>query len=1443
VFTKSGYFSKKLFFKTNVPPEDVGIWNNKFAIELIPEIEGFNASLFNEPIGKFEFNSKIGDFDYDEVYTANMQKRIKALMREYEKAKREAFNKIIAQADDMFNKKEYDQAIEFYDKAIDLDPYDPYPDDQIYMIGKIIQKDQNAEKNYQKNIEIADKSFQSTDYIDAKKYYNRALKYKNEKYPNEQLALCDKFKDQPVDDSNNKAYNLALAAADKSYDAKQYPSALTKYTEASGFKPNEQYPKDKIAEINGILASLEGDQKAKEALEKAYKEAIALADAGFSSKNYSNARANYVKANEIKPAETYPRTRITEIDNLLAANKSLDEKYKGFIAVADQSFTAKTYESAKSNYQQALSIKPNESYPADRIKEIDALLLQLAQNQQKDLEASYQRAIAQADAAFNSKTYEEAKAAYNQALSLKRNEVYPKQKITEIDGILAELANKKRTYDLAIARADNSFNVEKWEAAKVDYQQALNVFPQEQYPQTRINEIENKLLALKNANDQKQAREKAYQEAIALADARFTENKYQESKNYYSQAGAVKPNETYPKQRIEEIDRIIAAEKALNERYNQIIATADTHFANQKWEDSKATFVNALQIKPNEAYPKQKIAEIDAKLADLLANKIERENKEKAYNEIILQADAQYTAKVWAQSKNLYQKALTVLPDELYPKQRITDIDNLLASVADKNRKYNEAIQNGDSKLAEKAYSDALAFYNQATTVKPDEAYPKTKIAEINLLLENQRKNQAAYENFIKLADAAFSAKQLEQAKSQYQSALQLKANEVYPQQRINEIDKLIAEQMRLNQAKDQLNAQYKLLITAADKAFIAKNYQDAKSNYTQASTVKPDEAYPKERLSDIESLMAAQMAQQQAYDAKLQEGESKLATKNYNAALAAYQQASQIKPNETFPKQKIDEISKLIDAENALKAKYDNLINMADAAFSSKQLEQAKNQYQQALGVKPNEQYPNQRIVEIDKLIAEQTKLLAEQERINTQYTAFISKADAGFNQKNYNEAKTNYTQAANLKPAETYPKQRLSEIDNILSTQLAQQKAYDEKMAEALSMFAAKNFNGALNAYQQASQLKPNESLPKQKITEIQGILADAAKKQQQYQQFISQADGFFNQNKLTEAKPVYQQALALMPAEVYPKNQITRIEQLQTEAAQKEASLQAQLKAYNEKIKEADQLFQAKSYDDAIMMYNAAKSVKANESYPDEQIAKINGLVKQAADKLDADFNNAIKQGDALKNQKKYEEAKQQYTLALNLKPNNPLPQAKLVELQNLIDKDRIAQQKQAQIDEEYNGFLSQADKAFRVDDYISAISLYKSAQTVKPAEKYPKEQIDICEQKIQEQKAMAAAEEDRRKKAELAASKESFGGNDFDYSGEERDQNFLSELSKKYPEGVTIENYDKKNKKIKRVIVNHSGVAKEYIEVTYSYGTYYFRNGQNISRSIFYSETKD
>lgn len=1270
VVSKQGYYSKILYINSKIPTADVGIWKYAFAMELIPEIEGFDASLLDEPIGKIRFYEKFGDFDYDEEYTLSIQKRYREMLRAYEKARREAYKKTVAKADDAFNNKDYDTAIELYNKAIDIDPYELYPDDQLYAIGKIIAEDEKNEEKYEENIAKADEYFNNKEYGDAQKYYERALNYKNEKYPKNQLASIKSILEGEEDAleeqrAKERAYNEAIAAGDRSFDIREYENALQKFKDASSIKPSEQYPKEKITELNRIIAELNKNKQNQAEIDKAYLEAIALADNKYEQKALNEALSNYKKASTIKPGETYPRTRINEINNLLAANQSMEQKYAGFVAAADEALSEKKYQEAKGNYQQALTIKPSESYPKQKIVEIDALLAQLEKQKLKDKEQAYLQLLAQADAQFNKNEYLTAKEFYNQALTINSQESYPKQRIAEIDNILEKQANKKRAYDLAIARADNQFNAENWEGAKVDYVAALEIFPDEQYPQSRLNEIENKLLSAKNAKEQRIAREKAYKAAISKGDSLLNLKNYLASKNAYNSALAIKADEVYPRTKINEIDGILAQQKAMDERYNGLVASADQLFINDQYERAKGDYLRASKLKPEEQHPKKRIAEIDQLLAKAKAEKEEREKIQAQYDELITQADNNFNTKEWQQAKMVYTQASVLKPNETYPKQRIVEIDNMLAKAAEKEEQYANAIESADALFANKSYGEAMAFYSSAIDIKPNESYPQQQLVKINDILAKQKEQEAAYENFIMLADAAFSSNELEKAKSQYQSAL----------------------------------------------------------------------------------------------------------------------------------------------------------------------------------SIKPNKEHPRQRLAEIERQLEEKRKNLAEKERLEAQYKSLIAAADQYFNQKQYNQAKEAYQSASFIKPDEMYPKNKLDEIDQLLEAMANKQAAYENKINEGAALLNQQNYQGALSAYQAAAQIKPNEQLPREKINEIQTLLAANKKKQAQYDQFIASADKLFNQKSYSEAKPLYQQARSLMPNQNYPQEQLNKIEGFLAEKAKRDAEQKALMARYNQKIKEADAYFEAKNYIEALPAYMDAKGIKPDENYPDQQMARINQLIKQEQDKLEADFNNAIKMGDRHLSNKDWEKARQQYNLAQNLKPNDPLPPSKITELNNLIESEKQAAKQQAKIDADYNNYIDQADKAFNNNDYTSAMALYKNARNIKPAESYPKERIQLCEAKIQQQKALASAKEEERRQKELEDAQDSYGGDDFDYKGEERDRKFLNELAKKYPEGITVENYNKPNKKIKRVIVNYGGIAKEYIEVKYSYGTFYFRNGQNISRSIFYSETKE
>ena len=161
-----------------------------------------------------------------------------------------------------------------------------------------------------------------------------------------------------------------------------------------------------------------------------------------------------------------------------------------------------------------------------------------------------------------------------------------------------------------------------------------------------------------------------------------------------------------------------------------------------------------------------------------------------------------------------------------------------------------------------------------------------------------------------------------------------------------------------------------------------------------------------------------------------------------------------------------------------------------------------------------------------------------------------------------------------------------------------------------------------------------------------------------------------------------------------------------------------------------------------------------------------------------------------------------------------------------------------------EKQYNDAISKGDGFFNSKDYVSANASYTTALNLKPTSSYPKEQIlkiKEIQNKLQSNELSAAEAEKKKKEEEAKASFKKL--DEVDLTNETVKVQYLSELAKKYPEGITTENYDSPEKKIKRVIVKHDNVANEYREVIHSWGgVYYFKNGQSIAKSMFYSETK-
>jgi hypothetical protein len=1265
----------------------------------------------------------------------------------------------------------FEQAKTAFQKAAELKPSETYPKNKLAEINDFMAKSAAKDKEYTAAVEAGNKAIAAKDLTAAKAEFQKAQGLK----PKEQLPQ-DKLKEiEGLMANQAKVEQNYLAAIQKAEDAlkaNQYDAAKAGFAEASGIKPSEEYPKNKIKEIDDYLSK----QQAKE---KEYTDAIASADKALKALDYTTAKTGYEKAIGIKPQEAYPKGKIAEIEGVLAANAKKEQEYTMAIQEADKALTAKNYEGAKTAYQKAGGLKPDEKYPKDKIVEIDGILAE--QNKKNE---EYQKIIAEGDEALAAANYSGAKTAFEKAGGLKPSEAYPKTKLKEIEGILAKEAANEKAYADAIAAGDLSLKDKKYDAAKKSYQAAATLKAGEAYPKDKISEIDGLL-----AEQAKQ--EQAYTAAIALADQALSSKDYTTAKTEFEKASGLKPAEAYPKDKLKEITALLAAAEKNEAAYAEAIKKGDAAFGKETYEEAKIAYNEALKLKPAEVYPKDKIAEVDAKIAakqkELEEIRIAKEKEaaqEKLYQDAIAKGDGALKSKDYAAAVTAYQSALAIKANETYPTDKIKEAQTAIAALEKVEQDYTAALKTGDDALAASDFVNAKAAYNKALGIKPNEKYPKDKIAEADKLAANAEaaalakaeaeKKDKEYQDQITAADADLSSKSFESAIKKYNAALAVKPNEQYPKDKIKEANGLItaamnAKEAAANAAKKE--AEYAALIKEGDAALGSKKFDDAKAKYNAALLVK-DEQYPKDKIKEADKMIADELAAMGAkeaaekaakkeaeYAALIKEGDAALSAKKYDDAKTKYNAALLVKDDQ-YPKDKIKEADGLIAAamnekEAAKKeAEYLALVTQADGAVKEKKYDEAVGFFNKALAVKPSETYPQTKIDEINAMMGEKAAADAAKKKAAEQlenYNKQIAVADALLAKSSLEEAKSAYNKAIEIK-SEDYPKKQIEEINARIAKLAADKEAiaiskvkdakldaeYSKVLEGANSKFVTADYTAAIEGYNAALKLKPNETYPVEQIKiakkkQEEQLAEEARRKAAEeesyetkatYLNIIAKADQFFAEEDYPSAKGKYEEALTVMD-EQYPKDQLKAI--------------------IDKKAKE-----KAKADADALAKADAAK-VKA---------------------KLDQDYQIALDKANAFYDVKKIESALAAYEFASSLKPGEQFPKDRIKEIQDQLamadakaEEARLAKERQmaakeqaAQNELAFNDLIKKADVAYKAKDFQNAKSDYQSALRLKPGESYPETQLKLIadqldsERRLKEEEALRLAQEKRKQQQE-------------------------------------------------------------------------------------------
>ena len=1069
-------------------------------------------------------------------------------------------------------------------------------------------------------------------------------------------SVSDTIDDKREQDSLFRQY---LKKGEDLYLKNELNQAIMALEMAQKINPNDVRLKERITIIKEKLS--EQNQNKNE-----YNKAIASGDTYFNAKDYLNAKASYQIAIDNRPEDTLAKSKLRKTMDLLRSQKAQNILYDVAVASADKLFQEKDYDRARIEYENASKILPKDQYPRNKINEI--IKIQIDKQVNDEL---YDKAIANGDKFFLNKNYQSSLLEFQKAQGIRPEELYPKQKITDLIFLIADQKTKDEAYNKAILLADQLFQQTKYAESVKGYQQALTVKPDEIYPKTKIREIENILATRKKQQEE-------YDFYMALADSLYIEKSFFTARENYSRASAIKPLESYPKDMISKTDKMLTGQEAemakimaIEEQYRLSIVSADKMFDQKQYDAAKTDYQKAAGYKPTEPYPKSKITEIDSILSSLVQIK----NREGQYDSLILLADKELAALAYDLARNGYQKALALKSTEPYPKSKIAEINKLLQGIAQQklaDEKYKSTIIKADSLFALKAYEQAQTEYQNALKIKDAEIYPTTKLAEISQILTLLAKEKAfddQYSALIFKGKNQIQSKEYPVAKKSFEAALQLKPEEKFPKDQIAAIDSILASIAK----QKALDDQYDLIITKGDQLLVSKSYDQARIEYVNAGNLKPSEQYPVDRIAEIDKLLgevAAKKALDEQYAKTIADADKLFVGKTYDQSRSLYVKSGDLKSSETYPRTRISEIDIILGElakQKALDEEYKTVLGIADSLYSEKAFEMARIEYLKASGLKSAEPYPKTRITEIDKQLAD----LASRKALDDQYASVLAVADRFFGEKKYDQARASYIDAGKIKPSELYPKEKITEIGTILA-ELAKQKALDDQynliITKGDQLLVSKSYDQARIEYVNAGKLKPTEQYPKDKLTEIDGILNEIKLKEEAYRTSVTNADQLFAEKKYEESSDEYQNALIIKPDAKYPADKIIEINRILTE-------LKGKRQTYEELVAKGETQFTQKEWVKAKSLFQQALTVLPEEKYPKERINQIGVKIDSIYRANKVRYDQAVEEGDRFYNSYEYDKAIDSYTVASELLTMENYPREMIFKIRRTITENAI------------------------------------------------------------------------------------------------------------------------------------------------------------------------
>ncbi|PKR81610.1 hypothetical protein CW751_03545 [Brumimicrobium salinarum] len=1177
VYDKPGYVNKIIKIDvTEIFAEDMPPGGKIFPpvdIDLFTEREGADFSfLENEAVVEWFFDRDRMNFDRKKV--SRVKKKISDRLLEAEESvgRNEAkYNALIQEADQLFNEESYDDALNKYVEALQVPgkEAEEHPNNRLLEIEGILQKKEEEELAYQQE---------------------------------------------------NQAYLNVIEAADNFAENEDYEKALQKYREAAEMKSDEQYPKDRILDIEKTIANLEKKD--------AYDDLITQADNFFNQNSLQAARDKYQEANRLLPDENYPKEQLDAIQDKLdaqSAQRQQKENYNKAIAAADKLYDDEDYAGAIEKYEEAISYESAATYPVERIKLSKTRLKEL--EDQQETKEMFNQLVADADQAVGAKNYELAIEKYDEALNLITDEdvEIKRSKAQDLLAAQKDKENKAQQIENLLASANANLTDQSYEAAISDFQAILEIEPQHAEAIEGKANAERLLAEKQNAL----AQENEFNELVEQADEKFENENWEEAKSLYISAKALIDDNEHVNNRLDEIRTNIENQNEqarIAEEIQVLLDQATSLKEDNEWSAVISKYEEALALDNSRNDVQDLLTAAQQSKKDFEA----AQSKEEQFAQLKQEGETLFAAERWEEAKEKYEAALAI-QDDSEIEERISAIEAaLLAAEQERNQEqlYSQKMSEAESLANAESYEDALMRFYEALELKPDDITAKSRIADMEQKIEQLESQQEREEKY----QTAMSSGKEAMDEEDYSAAIKFFDDALIEKPMDNEATRLKNEAKTLIQNLQSEEEVYNSLLADAqdkyEKAIDQNNnisqLKEAKSTFEEAQAMRPKASLPQSKIVEIDELLRQIEEEKEQenniaeinrrYEEQLDLASVSAQNNRYNKAIEHLEEAAKLKPSETLPAEKIAEYQALIDqqsARNRAEQAYKSLVDQADLAFENESYDESIALYEEALDIKANEAYP---LKQIEK--AKQAKVNLANRSVNAEYQRIIDRADESFADERYEEALSQYESALEVKENDSYAKDQISETRQILDN-LAQKKAkaaknsaqFDAYISEADELFAQERFLDAVKVYEKALKINKNDAYA---LKQVQLSIEKEEEKtargnEKRYQKILTKADEYFDDENYDKAISLYERALSLRATDQYPKDQLSAIQAIKNGNVKTNKSVEYLGEESNISIMEGAALLEAGAKQrEQLKQERVQKQLQKNEGLAEERSA---------------------------------------------------------------------------------------------------------------------------------------------------------------------------------------------------------------------------------------------